>query len=72
MMEVLVTGVDAGQMPHSGGHGDRVPLDQLIRGTPGAYQITWIGELRNGAFETDEGLDAFLAFVTESRQAGLT
>jgi hypothetical protein len=51
--------------------GDLGPLDQLIRGTPGAHQITSIGELRNGAFETDEESDAFLAFVTESRQAGL-
>jgi hypothetical protein len=39
--------------------------------TPGAHPITSIGELRNGAFETDEELDAFLAFVTESRHADL-
>jgi hypothetical protein len=38
---------------------------------PAAMVITSIGELRNGAFETDEELDAFLAFVTESRHAGL-
>jgi hypothetical protein len=54
-----------------GGHGDQVPLDQLIRGTPGAHPITSIDELRSGAFETDEEFDAFLAFVTESRHADL-
>jgi len=48
-----------------------VPLDQLIRDTPGAHPITSIGKLRNGAFETDEELDAFLAFVTQSRHADL-
>ena len=63
--------VGAGQIPHSGGQRDLVPLDQLIRDTPGAHPITSIGELRNGAFETDEELDAFLAFVTESRHADL-
>ena len=51
--------------------GDLVPLDQLIRDTPGAHPITSIGKLRNGAFETDEELDAFLAFVTQSRHADL-
>ena len=69
--EVVATSADAGQIPHSGGHGDLVPLDQLIRDTPGAHPITSIGELRSGAFETDEELDAFLAFVTESRHADL-
>jgi len=71
MMEVVATSADAGQIPHPGGHGDLVPLDQLIRDTPGAHPITSIGELRNGAFETDEELDAFLPFVTESRHADL-
>jgi hypothetical protein len=51
--------------------GNLAPLDQLTRGTPGTHQITWIGELRNGASETDEERDAFPASVTESRQAGL-
>ena len=58
-------------MPEPGGPGDLIPLDQLIRDTPGAHPITSIGELRNGAFDTDEELDAFLAFVTESRHADL-
>jgi hypothetical protein len=71
MMEVLVTGVDAGQMPHSGGQGDLMPPDQMIRGTPSAHQITSAGELRNGAFETGQERAAFPAFVTASRPAGL-
>ena len=71
MMEVVATSADAGQIPHPGGHGDLVPLYRLIRDTPGAHPITSIGELRNGAFETDEELDAFLAFVTELRHADL-
>jgi hypothetical protein len=36
-----------------------------------AHPITSVGELCNGAFETDEELDAFLAFATESRHADL-
>jgi hypothetical protein len=67
MVEVAATGVDAGQVPRSGGHGDLVPLDQLIRGTPGAHPVTSVGELRNGASGTSEELDTFLAFVTGSR-----
>ena len=70
-MEVVATSADAGRMPEPGGQGDLVPLDQLIRDTPGAHPITSIGELRNGAFDTDEELDAFLAFVTKSRHADL-
>ena len=57
MVEVAATGVDAGQVPRSGGHGDLVPLDQLIRGTPGAHPVTSVGELRNGASGTGEELD---------------
>jgi hypothetical protein len=48
-----------------------VPLDELIRQTPGAHAIRSIDELRSDAFETDEELDEFLAFVTESRHADL-
>ena len=58
-------------MPHPGGHNDLVPLDQLIRETPGAHPITSIDELRSDAFDTDEELDEFLAFVTKSRRADL-
>jgi len=70
-MEVVAASADVGQIPYSGGQGDLVPLDQLIRDTPGAHPITSIDELRNDAFETDEELDAFLAFVIESRHADL-
>lgn len=52
-------------------HDDLIPLDGLIRQTAGAHPITSIGELRNGAFGSDEELDEFLAFVTESRHADL-
>ena len=69
--EVVVTSTDAGQVPHPGGHKDLVPLDQLIRETPGAHPITSIDELRSDAFDTDEELAEFLAFVTKSRRADL-
>ena len=48
-----------------------MPLDELIRRTPGAHPIKSIDELRSDAFETDQELDEFLAFVTESRHADL-
>jgi hypothetical protein len=70
-MEVVTTSMDAEQRRSAHGHGDLVPLEQLIRDTPGAHPITSIGELRSDAFETDEELDEFLAFVTESRHADL-
>jgi hypothetical protein len=46
-----------------------VPLEQLIRDTPGAHPIASIGELRSDAFETGEELDEFLAFAAKSRHA---
>lgn len=63
--------MDAEQGRPAHGHADLVPLEQLIRDTPGAHPITSVGELRSGAFETDEELDEFLAFVAESRHADL-
>jgi hypothetical protein len=48
-----------------------IPLEELIRRTPGAHPISSVDELRNDAFETDEELEDFLAFVTESRHADL-
>jgi hypothetical protein len=68
-VEVVATSTDAEHRPPVGGDGDLVPLEQLIRDTPGAHPITSIGELRSDAFETDEELDEFLAFVTDSRHA---
>jgi hypothetical protein len=50
-------------------HDDLVPLTKLIQQTPGAHPISSIDELRNDAFESDEELDEFLAFVTQSRRA---
>jgi hypothetical protein len=50
---------------------DLTPLDELIRHTPGAHPIGSVDELRCDAFGTDEELDEFLAFVTESRHADL-
>ncbi len=40
----------------------------MIGQTPGAHPIKSIDELRSDAFETDEELDEFLTFVTESRR----
>ncbi len=48
---------------------DLVPLEELIRQTPGAHPIRSVNELRSDAFETDEELDDFLAFVARSRHA---
>jgi hypothetical protein len=53
------------------GSEDLIPLEELIRRTPGAHAISSVDELRSDAFETDEGLDEFLAFVAESRHANL-
>jgi hypothetical protein len=50
---------------------DLASLDELIRQTPGAHPIRSIDELRSDAFETDEELDEFLAFIAESRRADL-
>jgi hypothetical protein len=68
--EVMATSTDAGQAP-AGGHSDLVPLEELIRQTPGAHPIGSVDDLRSGAFETDDELDEFLAFVTRSRRADL-
>lgn len=48
-----------------------MPLTELIRQTPGAHPITSIEELRNDAFDSDDELDEFLAFVIQSRHADL-
>jgi hypothetical protein len=54
---------------HPAGGEDLIPLEELVRRTPGAHPISSLDELRSDAFETDEELDEFLAFVTESRRA---
>ena len=48
-----------------------VPLEELIRDTPGAHPVESVDELQCDAFETDQELDEFLAFVTISRHADL-
>jgi hypothetical protein len=48
-----------------------MPLEELIRQTPGAHPIGSAAELRCDAFETDQELQEFLAFVRESRHADL-
>ena len=67
-MEVAVTSAEHTREPAGA---DLMPLDELIRRTPGAHPIKSIDELRSDAFETDQELDEFLAFVTESRHADL-
>ena len=69
--EVVATSMDAEQRRSAHVQGDLEPLEELIRDTPGAHPLTSIGELGSGAFETDEELDEFLAFMAESRHADL-
>ena len=57
--------------PRRAGGDDLVPLEELIRRTPGAHPVASVDELRCDAFESDEELDEFLAFVTASRHADL-
>jgi hypothetical protein len=68
--EVIATSTSAADSPHTGDN-YLVPLDELIRQTPGAHPIASVDELRSDAFETDEELNEFLEFVTESRHADL-
>lgn len=70
-MEVIATSTDAEPAPRPGRDTDLAPLEELIRQTPGAHPIRSVDELRSGAFDTDEELDEFLAFVTRSRHADL-
>ena len=68
--EVVVTSTSAEHRREPAG-ADLMPLDELIRRTPGAHPIKSIDELRSDAFETDRELDEFLAFVIGSRHADL-
>jgi hypothetical protein len=70
VMEVVAASTSAEQ-PQRAGSADLLPLDELIRETPGAHPISSVDELRCDAFETDEELDEFLAFVAASRHADL-
>ena len=68
--EVSATSTSA-EHPQQPDGEDPVPLEELIRQTPAAHPIRSMDELRCDAFETDEELDEFLAFVAESRHADL-
>jgi hypothetical protein len=70
VMEVIAMSTSAEQSRRPAGD-DLVPLDELIRETPGAHPVRSVDELRCDAFETDQELDEFLAFVAESRHADL-
>jgi hypothetical protein len=65
-MEVVATSTSADYRHDRGGE-DLIPLEELIRQTPGAHPIGSAEELRCDAFETDQELQEFLAFVSESR-----
>jgi hypothetical protein len=67
-MEVVAT---SAEQSRRAGSDDLLPLDELIRETPGAHPISSVDELRCDAFEADEELDEFLAFVAESRHADI-
>ncbi len=69
-MEVVATSSSA-EYPQQPAGTDLVPLEELIRQTPGAHPIGSVDELRCDVFDTDEELEAFLAFVAESRHADL-
>lgn len=56
---------------HDRGSEDLLPLEELIRQTPGAHPIASADELRCDAFETDQELQEFLAFVDQARHADL-
>jgi len=55
----MVVATSSGEDPSPSADADLVPLDELIRRTPGAHPID--------AFDTEEELEEFLAFVAESR-----
>jgi hypothetical protein len=67
---VIATSTNA-EHPQQPGGEDLVPLEELIRQTPGAHPIESVDELRCDAFETDQELDEFLAFVASSRRSDL-
>jgi len=50
---------------------DLLPLDELIRKTPGAHPISSLDELRSEAFGTGAEIEEFLTFVAASRREDL-
>lgn len=69
-MEVVPASANAEYPSHPGSE-DLVPLEELIRQTPGAHPISSVDELRCDVFETDEELEEFLSFVAGSRHSDL-
>ncbi len=69
-VEVIPVSTSA-EHPRYPADSDLTPLEELIRQTPGAHPIRSADELRSDAFETDEELDEFLAFLAEARHADL-
>jgi hypothetical protein len=69
-MEVIAMSSSA-EHPQRRGCDDLGSLEELVRDTPGAHPIDSVDELRSEAFETDEELDEFLAFVAAARHADL-
>ncbi len=67
--EVVRTSTSAEYQHDRGGGEDLLPLEELIRQTPGAHAIGSADELRCDAFETDQELQEFLAFVSQARHA---
>lgn len=67
----MVTTSSSAEYPRQAADADLLPLDELIRQTPGAHPIRSIDELRCDAFDSEEELEEFLAFVTQSRHADL-
>lgn len=67
----MVTTSTSAEHPRYPAGSDLTPLDELIRQTPGAHPIRSADELRSEAFESDEELDEFLAFLAEARHADL-
>ncbi len=68
-MGVIAMSAGVAEDPRRPDGGDLLPVDELIRQTPGAHPISSVDELRCDAFETDEELDGFLAFVRRARRA---
>jgi hypothetical protein len=66
---VAQVNIAAGQGDRPGTREGLIPLAELIGQTSGAHPIVSADELRSDAFDSDEELAAFLAFVTGSRHA---
>jgi hypothetical protein len=68
---VVRTSTSAEYQHERGGCEDLLSLEELIRQTPGAHPISSADELRCDAFEADQELQEFLAFVSLAPHADL-